>query len=37
MHLWMCPISNASVAVVLGGRSVEVQAVGVTKVTACFL
>ena len=36
-HLWTGPISNASVVVVQGGRSVEVRAVGVTKVTACFL
>ena len=36
-HLWMGLISNASVVVVQGGRSVEVRAVGVTKVTACFL
>uniref|UniRef100_A0A2N9H019 Uncharacterized protein n=1 Tax=Fagus sylvatica TaxID=28930 RepID=A0A2N9H019_FAGSY len=36
-HLWTGPISNASVAVVQGGRSVEVRAVCVTKVTACFL
>lgn len=31
-HLWTGPISNASVDVVQGGRSVEVRAVGVTKV-----
>lgn len=31
-HLWTGPISNASVEVVQGGRSVEVRAVGVTKV-----
>ncbi|XP_024984056.1 alpha,alpha-trehalose-phosphate synthase [UDP-forming] 1-like [Cynara cardunculus var. scolymus] len=30
-HLWTGPISNASVEVVQGGRSVEVRAVGVTK------
>ncbi|GMY24118.1 Alpha,alpha-trehalose-phosphate synthase [UDP-forming] 1, partial [Fagus crenata] len=30
-HLWMGLISNASVVVVQGGRSVEVRAVGVTK------
>ncbi|KAH9797525.1 alpha/alpha-trehalose-phosphate synthase 1 [Citrus sinensis] len=30
-HLWSGPISNASVDVVQGGRSVEVRAVGVTK------
>ncbi|XP_004295412.1 PREDICTED: alpha,alpha-trehalose-phosphate synthase [UDP-forming] 1-like [Fragaria vesca subsp. vesca] len=30
-HLWTGPISNASVDVVQGGRSVEVRAVGVTK------
>ncbi|GLT54503.1 hypothetical protein SLA2020_276950 [Shorea laevis] len=30
-HLWTGPISNASVDVVRGGRSVEVRAVGVTK------
>lgn len=35
-HLWTGPISNASVDVVQGGRSVEVRAVGVTKVTAYF-
>lgn len=33
-HLWTGPISNASVDVVQGGRSVEVRAVGVTKVNA---
>lgn len=33
-HLWTGPISNASVDVVQGSRSVEVRAVGVTKVTA---
>lgn len=33
-HLWTGPISNASVEVVQGGRSVEVRAVGVTKVHA---
>lgn len=33
-HLWTGPISNASVDVVQGGRSVEVRAVGVTKVHA---
>lgn len=32
-HLWTGPISNASVDVVQGSRSVEVRAVGVTKVT----
>ena len=32
-HLWTGPISNASVEVVQGSRSVEVRAVGVTKVT----
>ncbi|CAN1167286.1 Alpha,alpha-trehalose-phosphate synthase [UDP-forming] 1 [Linum perenne] len=31
-HLWTGPISNASLDVVHGGRSVEVRAVGVTKV-----
>ncbi|KAL4627367.1 hypothetical protein ACB092_05G161100 [Castanea dentata] len=31
-HLWTGPISNASVDVIQGGRSVEVRAVGVTKV-----
>lgn len=31
-HLWTGPISNASVEVVQGSRSVEVRAVGVTKV-----
>lgn len=31
-HLWTGPISNASVDVVQGSRSVEVRAVGVTKV-----
>nr|QTM07291.1 TPS3 [Paeonia ostii] len=30
-HLWTGPISNASLDVVQGGRSVEVRAVGVTK------
>lgn len=30
-HLWTGPISNASVDVVQGGRSVEVRAIGVTK------
>ncbi|KAJ6894975.1 hypothetical protein NC652_028652 [Populus alba x Populus x berolinensis] len=30
-HLWTGPISNASVDVVQGSRSVEVRAVGVTK------
>jgi hypothetical protein len=32
-HLWTGPISNASVDVVQGSRSVEVRSVGVTKVT----
>ena len=36
-HLWTGPISNASVDVVQGGRSVEVRAVGVTKVHAFWL
>lgn len=36
-HLWTGPISNASVDVVRGGRSVEVRAVGVTKVYALWL
>lgn len=36
-HLWTGPISNASVDVVQGLRSVEVRAVGVTKVTTLFL
>lgn len=31
-HLWTGPISNASVEVVQGSRSVEVRAIGVTKV-----
>lgn len=31
-HLWTGPISNSSVDVVQGSRSVEVRAVGVTKV-----
>lgn len=35
-HLWTGPISNASVDVVQGSRSVEVRAVGVTKVISCF-
>lgn len=35
-HLWTGPISNASVDVVQGSRSVEVRAVGVTKVL-CIL
>lgn len=33
-HLWTGPISNASLDVVQGGRSVEVRAVGVSKVQA---
>lgn len=33
-HLWTGPISNAAVDVVQGRRSVEVRAVGVTKVCA---
>lgn len=33
-HLWTGPISNASVEVVQGNRSVEVRAAGVTKVHA---
>ncbi|KAK9050252.1 hypothetical protein SSX86_030778 [Deinandra increscens subsp. villosa] len=33
-HLWTGPISNASVDVVQGSRSVEVRAAGVTKVIA---
>jgi hypothetical protein len=32
-HLWTGPISNAAVDVVQGSRSVEVRAVGVTKVS----
>lgn len=36
-HLWTGPISNASVDVVQGSRSVEVRAVGVTKVIAVSL
>lgn len=32
-HLWTGPISNASVDVVQGSRSVEVRAAGVTKVS----
>lgn len=35
-HLWTGPISNASVDVVQGSRSVEVRAVGVTKVSLVF-
>lgn len=35
-HLWTGPISNSSVEVVQGSRSVEVRAVGVTKVISCF-
>lgn len=35
-HLWTGPISNASVDVVQGSRSVEVRAVGVTKVTGFY-
>lgn len=31
-HLWTGPISNASLDVVQGSRSVEVRVVGVTKV-----
>ena len=34
-HLWTGPISNASLDVIQGARSVEVRAVGVTKV--CIL
>lgn len=36
-HLWTGPISNAAVEVVQGSRSVEVRAVGVTKVILCLL
>lgn len=36
-HLWTGPISNASVDVVQGGRSVEVRAVGVTKVLCVLI
>lgn len=36
-HLWTGPISNASVDVVQGSRSVEVRAVGVTKVITVSL
>lgn len=36
-HLWTGPISNASVDVAQGSRSVEVRAVGVTKVNRFFL
>lgn len=36
-HLWTGPISNASVDVVQGSRSVEVRAVGVTKVSGFYL
>lgn len=36
-HLWTGPISNASVDVVQGSRSVEVRAVGVTKVILFWL
>lgn len=36
-HLWTGPISNASLDVVQGGRSVEVRAVGVTKVHAMLV
>ena len=36
-HLWTGPISNASVDVVQGSRSVEVRAVGVTKVIGFYL
>lgn len=36
-HLWTGPISNASVDVVQGSKSVEVRAVGVTKVNWSFL
>ena len=35
-HLWTGPISNASVDVVQGSRSVEVRPVGVTKVTPVY-
>jgi len=36
-HLWTGPISNSSVEVVQGSRSVEVRAVGVTKVISSFV
>lgn len=36
-HLWTGPISNASVEVVQGSRSVEVRPVGVTKVTRSLM
>ena len=36
-HLWTGPISNASVDVVQGSRSVEVRSVGVTKVTTWLI
>jgi hypothetical protein len=32
-HLWTGPVSNAAIDVVQGSRSVEVRAVGVTKVS----
>lgn len=35
-HLWTGPISNASVDVIQGSKSVEVRPVGVTKVTISF-
>lgn len=36
-HLWTGPISNASVDVIQGSRSVEVRPVGVTKVNCNFV
>jgi hypothetical protein len=36
-HLWTGPISNSSVEVVQGSRSVEVRAVGVTKVISSLV
>jgi hypothetical protein len=36
-HLWTGPISNSSVEVVQGSRSVEVRAVGVTKVLSSLV
>ena len=35
-HLWTGPISNASLDVVQGSRSVEVRSAGVTKVKLAF-
>lgn len=34
-HLWTGPIANAPVEVIHDSRSVEVRAVGITKVMSC--